>query len=201
MAIANSEQTATKPNASTIRTRKRIREAFLKLAETTDFYAINVNMLTKAAGLNRTTFYLHYQTMNALIDEIVDQIVTELGEGGRLLAAGIGKDQPGLHDSYFHTIGERPELYHRVFSSPGSSPLSARVMDMHVTNIRAIWTSYGFDLAENEDAWNLRARYAAGGVYSATIHWLECGMVESAESVCDRVFELVMLTAKAEQSN
>lgn len=200
MTSATNQQTASSINASTIRTRKRIHEAFLELAETTDFSDINVNMLTKAAGLNRTTFYLHYQTLDDLIDEVINEILDELGEGGRLLAAGVGKDQPGAHDSYFRTIRSRPILFQRLLSNPGSSPLSAQLIEMHVNSVQDIWKQYGYDLTANPESWNLRARYAAGGVYSVTVQWLETDMEESVESICERVLELILLIAEAERT-
>lgn len=187
-------------NVSTVRTRKRIKDAFLHLAETKDFTDINVNMLTKAAGLNRTTFYLHYQTMDDLAEEIVDHILNQLGEGGRLLAAGLGKDHPGVHDSYFRTIGSRPQLFQRLLSSPGSSPLGPRLIEMHEISLQDIWKQYGCDLSTNPESWKLRARFAAGGVYSVTLHWLETDMEESVESICERVLELALLMARAERT-
>lgn len=195
----NIPQTPTQ-NASTIRTRKRIHDAFLTLAETTDFADINVNMLTMAAGLNRTTFYLHYQTLDDLVETIVSGLLDELGEGGRLLAAGVSKNDPGGHDSYFRTIGSQPKLFHRLLTSPGSSPLSARLIEMHASATLAIWKQYGYDPETNPDSWQLRAQYAAGGVYHVTVHWLETGMIESVESVCERVLEMALLVAQAERT-
>ncbi len=49
-------------------------EALLLLLEEKDFNRITVKELCQKAGVNRTTFYLHYENMNDLLEETVDLI-------------------------------------------------------------------------------------------------------------------------------
>ena len=49
----------------------RMDEAFLALLEQKDFAYITVKELCAAAGVNRSTFYLHYETMGDLLSESV----------------------------------------------------------------------------------------------------------------------------------
>ena len=49
-------------------------EALLLLLEQTDFDRISVKELCEKAGVNRTTFYLHYDNMNDLLEETVEMI-------------------------------------------------------------------------------------------------------------------------------
>lgn len=49
-------------------------EAFLKLLEQKDFAYITVKELCAAAGVNRSTFYLHYETMGDLLAECAKYI-------------------------------------------------------------------------------------------------------------------------------
>ncbi|HQO56729.1 MAG TPA: TetR/AcrR family transcriptional regulator [Clostridia bacterium] len=49
-------------------------EALLLLLEQKDFDRITVKELCQKAGVNRTTFYLHYQNMNDLLEETVEMI-------------------------------------------------------------------------------------------------------------------------------
>lgn len=57
----------------------RMDEAFLAILEKTDFAYITVKEICEAAGVNRSTFYLHYETMADLLSEsaqhIIDQFV------------------------------------------------------------------------------------------------------------------------------
>lgn len=47
----------------------RMDEAFLRLLEKKDFAYITVKELCETAGVNRSTFYLHYETMADLLSE------------------------------------------------------------------------------------------------------------------------------------
>lgn len=46
----------------------------LLLLEQKYFDRITVKELCQKAGVNRTTFYLHYETMNDLLEETIDLI-------------------------------------------------------------------------------------------------------------------------------
>lgn len=49
-------------------------EALLSLLEKKDFEYITVKELCNKAGVNRSTFYLHYETMNDLLNETINMI-------------------------------------------------------------------------------------------------------------------------------
>ena len=57
-------------------------EAFLKMLEKKDFAYITVKEICETAGVNRSTFYLHYETMADLLAEcaqyIIDQFVKSM---------------------------------------------------------------------------------------------------------------------------
>ncbi|GAP12720.1 transcriptional regulator [Longilinea arvoryzae] len=53
----------------TIRTRNRLREAMLKLASEKSFASLSIQDVTRQAGLNRTTFYLHYSGLHELLED------------------------------------------------------------------------------------------------------------------------------------
>ncbi|WP_196246228.1 TetR/AcrR family transcriptional regulator [Lacticaseibacillus zhaodongensis] len=59
-------------------TEARIKTAFLELLKTKTFEKISVSDISKAAGINRGTFYLHYVDKYALRehyeDELIDQV-------------------------------------------------------------------------------------------------------------------------------
>lgn len=60
-------------------TAARMDEAFLELLEKKDFAYITVKEICAKAGVNRSTFYLHYETVNDLLAEstryIIDQFI------------------------------------------------------------------------------------------------------------------------------
>lgn len=55
-------------------TAARMDDAFLALLEKKDFAYITVKEICEAAGVNRSTFYLHYETMADLLSESVSHM-------------------------------------------------------------------------------------------------------------------------------
>lgn len=60
-----------------VRTRNALRGAFEELIAETTLDKITVKALTDRAGINRKTFYLHYETIEAFYDEIMNGIMDE----------------------------------------------------------------------------------------------------------------------------
>lgn len=52
-------------------------KAFLELLEKKDFEFITVKEICEKAGVNRSTFYLHYETIADLLDESLGQMIDE----------------------------------------------------------------------------------------------------------------------------
>lgn len=55
----------------------RMDEAFLELIEKKDFAYITVKEICERAGVNRSTFYLHYETVGDLLAESAQHIIDE----------------------------------------------------------------------------------------------------------------------------
>jgi AcrR family transcriptional regulator len=56
-------------------TEESIRTAFFQLVEEVGFRKINIRSLTTRAGVNRTTFYLHYVDKYELLNQIEDDML------------------------------------------------------------------------------------------------------------------------------
>lgn len=61
-------------NKSEFHTALRMEEALLALLERKDLEYITVKELCQEAGVNRSTFYLHYETIGDLLNETVEMI-------------------------------------------------------------------------------------------------------------------------------
>ena len=60
-----------------IRTRDAIRKAFTKMMLKKDYKEITIKDLAKTANINRKTFYLHYNSLDDLLEEIQQEIADE----------------------------------------------------------------------------------------------------------------------------
>ena len=83
----------TKSESKYFATAAKMDEAFLALLEKKDFAYITVKEICAAAGVNRSTFYLHYETINDLLEEsagyINQQFVAYMQHDTRNFAAKI----------------------------------------------------------------------------------------------------------------
>ena len=64
----------TKSESKYFNTARRMDNAFLELMETKDFEYITVKEICEKAGVNRSTFYLHYETIGDLLAECVENM-------------------------------------------------------------------------------------------------------------------------------
>lgn len=69
--------------------------AFFKLMKEKGFKKITVRNLTECAGINRTTFYLHYADKYELLNHVEDQLLKEI----KIITGGISLD--GLSKAVF----------------------------------------------------------------------------------------------------
>lgn len=85
-------------------TAARMDDAFLALLEKKDFAYITVKEICAAAGVNRSTFYLHYETLGDLLAETPEYLVPYLSyvrEHQRLFSTALAKAGTlGLDVSY-----------------------------------------------------------------------------------------------------
>lgn len=56
-----------------LRTRQAIKEALLQLVVERDYRTITVTDLTREAGIDRKTFYLHYRAIGDVVDEVFEE--------------------------------------------------------------------------------------------------------------------------------
>ena len=78
-------------------TAARMDAAFLELLEKKDFAYITVKEICEKAGVNRSTFYLHYETVNDLLAESARYII------GKLIA-----NMPQDTAEFFEKLQTRP---------------------------------------------------------------------------------------------
>ncbi len=72
---------AKKEDLRTVKTKRNIRESFMKLARENDIQKITVKQICESAQCSRNTFYMHYPYKEALFSEIISGIVSEITEG------------------------------------------------------------------------------------------------------------------------
>ena len=98
--------------AQSARMEAHIRETFLRMLETKDAESISVSELAKEAGINRSTFYRHYDSIFAVLG---DCIAINAGNADKKIPA---PDDPAFMEKVrivleesFRDIANHPDLY------------------------------------------------------------------------------------------
>lgn len=189
---------AVKQNASTFRTRRKIHDAFMTLVRERDVATISVSDVTSAAGLNRTTFYLHYPDMNALLDAVIDEVTFQQQTlGRRLLETEVTEDDE-VKESFFSTMAERPEFFLGLLQSTAREKLVAKLMHDHTSFFLAQWERNGITEGPNGIDLQQCATFVAGGVHALTVDWLERGMPVDPNVMSDQAYQLSMAVISAQ---
>ncbi len=76
--LSNSRKECLKQERAKRETKRRIVDAFWELYKTTSIEKITVKKITDACGIYRTTFYLHFADVYAILEEIEAQLMEEL---------------------------------------------------------------------------------------------------------------------------
>lgn len=65
---------------NSLRSKRMIKEAFMKLVQKKDMDKITIKEITDMCDLSRNTFYLHYQDVYAILEESQDETINHLNE-------------------------------------------------------------------------------------------------------------------------
>ncbi|MBO8463996.1 MAG: TetR/AcrR family transcriptional regulator [Firmicutes bacterium] len=69
---------ANKNNRSVQRTKQLLKSSLIELLQTTSITKISVTKLTKLANINRGTFYLHYDDIYCLLDDLENDMIQDV---------------------------------------------------------------------------------------------------------------------------
>jgi AcrR family transcriptional regulator len=109
-----------------IRTRTRLREALMAIVAEKDFASLTIQEVTGRAGLNRTTFYLHYTGLHELLEDCARDLFGQMRAEIYRQAVGeykldIMRLQPFVAIVFHHL--ERHAKFYRVMLGKHGDPL------------------------------------------------------------------------------
>lgn len=131
-----------KSESKYLNTALRMDEALIELLEHKDLEYITVKELCQQAGVNRSTFYLHYDTISDLLNETMETINQRFLSYFSLR----GEDFPGEMESmelqdlvfvtreyllpYLRFIRDNKKVYRAAFRNPNGMQVQARYGDL-----------------------------------------------------------------------
>lgn len=187
------------PDVRVARTRKRLKDALLKLLGEKSIHELKVKELAEQAGVNRVTFYDHYDSLENLLWELVEDKLREYERIIELKETRAGTWEE-VHAQSFKQVIQTiehirgNEMFYRVMLLAGGDTRVADFIHERLSQslLKALSRMNpppaGVDLA-------IYAHWTAGGVISFIKHWLRNDQSLSDKFMVDQLRKIAFASA------
>lgn len=158
-------------------TKRLIREAMLELLKTKSIQKISVRELCDAAGINRTTFYNHYDGTYEVLAEIEEHFLAQLSA-----ADTISNGEDGLErhiEALCLKLKQNADTALLLLTNNADPDFSSKLLKTQ--GCSEIWQKAGSAYSEEES--ELLTKFVSGGAYAIVCGWLENGCRQSPKQV------------------
>lgn len=138
-------------NRNARRTRALVEGAFLELMKEKPYTKISVREITEKADINRSTFYLHYQDIYDLLDQVEAGVTDSVAEAIRQISRE--NYVPGKHPFHvqvFQELMKHEEIFRILFSKNGDIDFIYKLATTMGDGLYAGWSSYYGDKIPKE---------------------------------------------------
>lgn len=185
----------------------RMDEALIALLEKKDLEYITVKEICEQAGVNRSTFYLHYETIADLVNETAELINERFlsyfskSEKGNNLFQEISGQMPKdlvlvtkeYLLPYLQFIKDNKRIYRAAFRNPSAMLADARYRDLQKYILLPILTKFGVPVKHQQ----YYIAYYIEGVTAIIKTWLK---QDCADEV-DMIAEIIEACVRPESGN
>ena len=119
------------------RTHAAIISAFLELACEPETGKISVKAITDRAGINRKTFYLHFESIEALFDEVMNNVMDDFFEHYET-TPDIPEDLDGHARRFFLFMAGQPAPIEQLVCSPRFAEFGRQVYREQMSRYRSV---------------------------------------------------------------
>lgn len=175
-----------------IHTKQKLKTALIKLMYEYELKDIQVLQLVKLANCSRSTFYNHYDSIEDFLYEIIDDTLDEMKIQIRKPYKQINQIDfthfPKEDVSLFYYLLNNRDLFDVLMKEAKTLDLNRFIAD----TIEELYVDeYYFELNNPLVNPNLYKVYAANGIASIILRWMETGYKEPPEFLADQAIELL----------
>ena len=173
-------------------------EALISLLKEKDLEYITVKEICEKAGVNRSTFYLHYDTIVDLVNEAIETVnqrfMSYFADTKRIAEELDHIDLSNLVlitrdylEPYLRFVSENKDLYRAAFRNPKEMQANVRYKYIKKYIIEPILKRFGVP----EVYWKYYIAYYIDGTIAIIKEWLETDCQDSVEMIAAVVEECV----------
>ena len=166
-------------------TKQAIRAAFLALLEERPLSRITVKDIVETCGVNRNSFYYHYEGLPALINEIVAGQVEQLIR----LHPTVDSLEQGF-DAAVDFLRQNKRSVLHIYNSVSRDMFEQYLMEMCRYVVSCYVEAEFSDGAVSPQDKEMLIRYHRCECFGHIIDWLNSGMEEDVSAYFHRVYEL-----------
>ena len=174
-------------------------KALISLLEIKDFAYITVSEICKIAGVNRSTFYLHYETLGDLLEETTQYLLNDFRsyfpeDNDDLTSALQGGDVQKLNfvnERYLHPylcyIMDHRRVFAAALSNVGTLGFERVFRRMYEQMFDPILQHFGYSEVRRPYVMH----YYLNGITAVVTLWLKNGCKEPIEEIADTIRECI----------
>ena len=175
-------------------------EALILLLEKKDYSFITVKEICEKAGVNRSTFYLHYETMDDLLSESIEYVGNKLHKkysekvlNKQIISSSKLEDliliTPEYLLPYLEFVKENKAIYKIAFSQPNVFKVDLVLKHLHKNIFGPILNK--FEIPLNEQKYMMQ--FYLSGISSIIIEWTKNGCKEDIQSIVSIIIKCLNL--------
>lgn len=191
--------TLNKSESKYFNTAVRMDEAFISLLEKKDFEYITIKAVCEHAGVNRSTFYLHYETTRDLLMESLEYInsrfmeyfTTDVKTTIENIKSGNLEElifiTPGYLNPYLEFIKDHKRLFAAALTRPEAFDTSTAFRKMFVHLFNPIMERFRFP----EEERNYILYFYIKGIMGIVTEWLRKDCAEPVETITGLIMKCI----------
>ena len=171
-------------------TRLLFKTALIELMQLKPFHKITIKEICEQADPNRTTFYLHYNDQQQLLDDIIDELKEKTAEFISTCAyKGL---ESKLLSEFLDFIKENGVQFRTIIFNDTNGDVGAMILTDTLNDVYDKWPVFG-DSQKNEYVYT----YMIDGVKSILCKWIEHDFNMPSHDLAELIYNLCFHTAQA----
>lgn len=175
-----------------VRSKGALKKALLQLMAEKEFDAISITEIVELSNYNRGTFYTHYENKEALLSDMIEELIAELLKSFR---------SPYEHEEIFR-IREMTASSVRIFEHilQNASVYTVLLRSNGTANLRERMFRALKDISTGELVYldadasidtELLANYSLHGLLGLIFHWIEGGYAHSTAYMQEQLVKII----------
>lgn len=154
-------------------TKKKIKDSLVKLLSKKRLYDISVSELCQTANVNRSTFYVYYNNVYEVFEEIGDEIAKEMKE---MLVKMDRTDHSVYLRVYFTLAKKHMTIFKEIHSTNIHNPIIQKLAEVNSELLNS-------NVSVPKKTENLELTFVLSGFYGLVETWLNNGCKESDDDL------------------